>query len=137
MEYDGGDIPPGYHTETRPRAALAIAGGSILGGGWIISVLAAATYYSDTGSHNDQLWGLFIPVAGPWITLAATGTSNNGGAPILILDGVGQAAGLGFLIAGLAARKTVLVRDSAAVAAKSKGPELFIGAQGASLRGTF
>jgi hypothetical protein len=88
----------------------------MLGGAYLIGAIAAVS----DGSSN--LYPLYIPVAGPFITLktarvfyapadSLTYVGNVFGAIGLILDGVVQIGGLTMLVIGVAAQKEVVVRD--------------------------
>jgi hypothetical protein len=111
--------PPGYHTESRMRSGMAVGGGVMLGAAYLISAGVGATGLTD---DNRGLDPLFVPVVGPFVTLSTAHVfrrTDDGLAYVgkvfggigLILDGVVQVAGLSLLVAGLAARKHVVVRD--------------------------
>lgn len=109
MDYEEGDpIPPGYHRETSIRKGLVIGGAVTFGAMYLFSALTAAAV-SDT-SESDDFAPLFIPVAGPFVTI---GTSNApaAGAVILAIDGIAQAGGLAMLIIGLTVQSDELVRN--------------------------
>jgi hypothetical protein len=56
----------GERTERGPFVPLVIAGSVTLGGAWSVSSIVAAT----RGEPNATEW-LYVPLAGPWITLGA------------------------------------------------------------------
>lgn len=105
---EGEPIPPGYHPVTRIRKGLVIGGALTFGITYLLNVLIGAAV-SDLGGKSALR--LAIPVAGPF-TLLSTGTAS--GDVFLVFDGLVQAAGVGMLIGGLAAPKTVLVRNDLA-----------------------
>lgn len=97
------------HEVTRPNMGLIISGAVILGVSWIsnivVSMFAGLDPFGSSSSASD--WDAFrlsslIPVAGPWIELAAKPTSfdNDGWAEWLILDGLLQLTGATLLIIG-------------------------------------
>lgn len=140
---DPEDPPEGYHTESRARSGMVVAGGVMLGVGYVISAASAGAGLSD---GNDDLVPLFIPVAGPFVTLSTArvfrGGADSGedvgkvfGAIGLILDGLVQTAGFTLLVVGLAARKDVVVRDKPEAA--SAVPEIAIGPRSAAARWSF
>ena len=55
---------------------------------------------------------MYVPVAGPFLYLGEAGGES--GKLVLIIDGLAQAAGAAMLIAGLAAPKTIAVRNDLA-----------------------
>jgi hypothetical protein len=126
--HPGTPPPPGYHVEERPRTGLVIAGTIVAGVPYFFSVVAAGAAQSNNASGD-----LYIPVAGPWLTMgqrrygcnpdqtnSTTGQNLQCVADIfvvmgLIADGVMQATGATLLIVGLTATKSELVRDDQAV----------------------
>lgn len=129
---DGESPPPGYHTETTTMKGLWIAGISIWGAGYFLSILsggiADAVEGHDEGRHT--FYNL-IPVAGPFITAAHREIEGPGKMPF-ILWGIMQAGGMGMFIGGLSAKKSVWVSDGA-----SLSPELLIGPGSIGLRQRF
>jgi hypothetical protein len=119
---EGDPIPPGYRPDTRIRKGLVIGGAVTLGAVWLVfgvlpaSIMVAveetdeADFSNDTGEDKEDYYPLYIPVAGPFVTIFTT-ESQAAGTALLIIDGVAQTAGLAMLIAGLAAQKTVLEPD--------------------------
>jgi hypothetical protein len=128
---EGRPIPTGYHLETRQRSGLILAGGLVLGITYALSISVAGA----SREHADR-W-LLVPVAGPFIDLAArptcdrtsdpfTGTRNycnddSSARTSLMLDGLTQVGGAVLTIVGLATPRRVVVRDDAPYAARS-GP---------------
>jgi hypothetical protein len=97
------------------RTGLAVGGGVTFGATWLLSALVAAglseSFDNDDKIENDDTaWPLFIPVAGPFIGIGTMNASYGPGF-ILVLDGLAQTGGLAMFIAGLAAKKQILVRD--------------------------
>lgn len=105
---DGYPIPDGYHPEKRVRKGLIIAGAVTFGVMYSMSAFSAA--------KGDGDKALFVPVLGPFIQLGHLDSSPI--APyvgaILVADGVAQTVGVAMLIAGLASKKHVLVRQDVA-----------------------
>jgi len=113
---EGEPIPEGYHKDTKIRKGLVIGGAVTFGAVWLVTVLIGSVIVSvDEGinSGTSEYTPLFVPVVGPFITM---GTANIGSAAYapLIINGVAQAGGVAMLVAGLAAKKTVLVRNDIA-----------------------
>jgi len=124
LEYDGGTVPAGYHKVEEPRRGLAIAGGAVFGGTYSIMLFGAlASGYAP----------LAIPVAGPFVLMAETSGFESLLDPLLIIDGVAKAAGVVMLIAGLASKKTVLMRDDVT----AFKPEVLIGPGSVGMRMSF
>lgn len=103
---EGEPIPPGYHPVSRIRKGLVIGGAVTFGVLYLLSAISGAIA-SDSGAKDGRL--LFIPVAGPF-TLLGSGTPATA-AVFLVIDGIAQAGGIAMFVAGLAAPKTVLVRN--------------------------
>jgi hypothetical protein len=97
-------IPPGYRPATRSRRGLLITGAAIFGSMYMMSVLAGGT--------DSSLTPLYVPVLGPFLQIA-TG-HDDGANGLLMLDGLGQAAGAVMLLIGATTTKTVLVRNDLA-----------------------
>lgn len=125
-----GGVPPGFHFEERPRKGLVIAGSVVFGALYTASAIPGAMSLSEPNALN---W-LLVPVAGP-IVLSASMFGHSGDFAglstifgiILIVDGVGQLAGLAMLTAGLAATEQHL----------APGPQLSLSPGGAQLRWQF
>jgi hypothetical protein len=98
-------IPPGYRAEERMRKGLVIGGAVTFGTMYLFTALGAAIC-SDAGSTCGAL---YVPAIGPFIQMAQSSSAT--GAFLLAFDGVVQVGGLAMLIAGIAAPKTVLVRN--------------------------
>jgi len=110
MDWDGDGTPPnGYHLETRVRKGLVIAGAVTFGTMYLTTVIGAA-FANALGSSRASV--AFVPIAGPFIALRDV--SDERGVALLVIDGVVQAAGATMLIVGLAAQKTVAVRNDSA-----------------------
>jgi hypothetical protein len=122
IAYEEGDpIPPGYVHDTRIRKGLVIGGSVTFGACWLASVVAAASLtaseetsgatFDEEGNlvekEVDDYIPLYIPLAGPFITIATADAEVSGAVP-LIIDGIAQAGGVAMLIAGLAAQEDVL-----------------------------
>ena len=112
MKYhEGQPIPPGYRVESEMISEAAVAGGVTLGGLWVISLVAGIGLQSEENKHSTNKsypWPLVFPAAGPFIAL---GTADPEGPAIsvLVLDGILQTGALVTFIAGLAAKRDVLV----------------------------
>ena len=126
-QYFGAPLPYQYQPQPPPLApppsrqplvGLAIGGAATLGATWAISIATAAicdtwnyhfdhSAYDAAGTPKCDTWPLYFPVLGPWLTLGVVHTS---GSPppfvdmLLVLDGLGQAAGLAMIIGGAVGR---------------------------------
>ncbi len=140
IDYEEGDtIPPGYRTGTRVRKGLVIGGSVMLGVGYLLSIITAGfgQLANDIGSAGTKDFGpLLIPVAGPWIGMGTTHPSTGGVFGLAFL-GVTQAAGLGMLIGGIAAPKTVLVRNEVLGMRVTVAPQLGASSAGMGVIGSF
>ncbi|MEO5726602.1 MAG: hypothetical protein ABI134_33315 [Byssovorax sp.] len=113
LDYEEGDsIPAGYRTGTRVRKGLVIGGSVMLGVGYLITIMAAGIgqAVNEVADGNKDFGPLLIPVVGPFVGMATTDPST-GGAFGLAFLGTVQTAGLAMLIGGIAAPKTVLIRN--------------------------
>lgn len=126
--HEGDPVPPGYHVEEQPRSGLVIAGAIVLGVPYFFSAVSALA----ASSQNESGW-LYVPVAGPWLTLGRRTYSCNpddnnqttseslacvGDVFVvmgLVFDGIMQATGGALLLAGELATKPGLVRNDEAV----------------------
>jgi hypothetical protein len=109
---EGEPIPAGYHPVQRMRKGAIVAGAVTFGVLYIISALVAAigTDTANVTHSNNDVAGLFVPVAGPFITM--TQSSSATADVFLVMDGAAQAAGAILLVYGLTSPQTVLVRDA-------------------------
>jgi hypothetical protein len=123
---EGQRVPDGYRLRTGTNKPLVIAGIAVGGAGYAFGVLGALD-----NDFEDNTGFLLIPVAGPWLTLAAgpdpsepcpeqegevcpTGDISFR-VPALVLDGILQALGTTFLVTGLTTTRLYLQRADVAV----------------------
>ncbi len=99
-------VPPGYHVSTHVRTGMIVGGAVLFGTLYLISLLTAAGS-ADSGSSGDA--SLYVPAAGPFLQMAST--SSSVGNVFLAVDGLGQCAGIAMLVYGLAAPRSILVRN--------------------------
>jgi hypothetical protein len=106
------DIPAPY--EDHPTWSLVVTGLSLTGAGWLTSVFVAGGLLYGNDPFAGSCAPLFIPVLGPWITMASHGAQppsfyydpRNGGTGFaLILDGVVQTTGAALFTAGMLVRQ--------------------------------
>ncbi|WP_437565952.1 hypothetical protein [Sorangium sp. So ce542] len=104
---EGEPVPPGYHPETRVRKGLVISGAIVFGTVYLFTAIGGgdAVYRGSSGYA-----ALFVPCAGPFLTLATT-QQDDLETMALVLDGLVQVTGAALLLPGLFVPKTVLVRD--------------------------
>jgi len=124
---EGEPIPPGYRLEGRIHKGLLISGLSIFGGPYLFSVVGAS-------SGEEELTPLYIPLAGPFVTIA-TARSEGAGTFWLAIDGIVQTTGVTLAIIGLAANVEYLQRDD--IAQGSWLPEVAVGPTGGDLKWSF
>ena len=111
---DGVSVPEGYRLDSHPNLGLLVPGAVVTSTLWTVSTIAAISLDqkepSADGDLNfgDAYWPFFIPVVGPFIAIK-TADSSGTGAAILGLNGALQAAGLGMVIAGIAAPTVELI----------------------------
>jgi len=128
----GEPIPPGYHPVTRVRKGLIIGGAVTFGVVYLLTALTGAVVNDvsvATGGTGRSAKLLLIPVAGPFTLLGTTVSAA--GQFLLVLDGVAQAGGLAMLVAGIAAPKTVLIRNDLAKKFEIRPTPMTFGAQSA------
>ncbi|WP_437730034.1 hypothetical protein [Sorangium sp. So ce1335] len=104
---EGEPVPPGYHPEARVRKGLVISGAIVFGTVYLFTAIggADAVYRGSSGYA-----ALFVPCAGPFLTLATT-RQDDLETMALVLDGLVQITGAALLLPGLLVPKTVLVRN--------------------------
>ncbi|NUP05904.1 MAG: hypothetical protein HOW73_07590 [Polyangiaceae bacterium] len=118
-----GEAPPeGYHVETTTHKGVWVAGISMFGASYFLSVLSGAIADAAEG-HEEGLYSYYglIPVAGPFVIAGHEEISGPGKIPFILFGAV-QAAGMGMFIGGLAAKKEVWIADSA-----STDPQVYVG----------
>lgn len=103
---EGDPIPPGYHPVSRVRVGLVAGGAALFGALYLITVVSAAIA-QDVGDGKST--ALYAPIVGPFIIMPQTHSATAN--VFLAIDGIGQAAGIAMLIGGIAAPKTILIRN--------------------------
>jgi len=107
-------IPPGYKLQQKTRVGLVIAGSIVLGIFYLGSVSVGV---QELNSSRAPYPALLVPVLGPFIVGAAGNFSSGsgfftGGTNMLyILNGLVQAGSASMILAGVLAKKKVLVRQ--------------------------
>jgi hypothetical protein len=116
----GDPVPDGYRPDTQPRSGLVKAGAATFFSTWGVTAIVgsflvmaedidAEDGVDGNGVDAEDYYPLFIPVAGPFVTIA-TAETKGAASTALVIDGVAQTAGLTMFIVGLAAQEDVLVR---------------------------
>jgi len=101
-------VPDGYTLVHRRRKGLVIGGAVTLGVTWGVSSLVWAIG-EDTSDGPSDVRYMWIPVAGPFLTLAHTDSAT---AKVFLVGlGGAQLAGAIMLYYGMTSRKKVLVRN--------------------------
>ncbi len=132
---EGAPIPPGYRVETLPNRGLIIGGAVTFASTYLLSTFVGAVAVD--GGGDDEFAPLFIPVIGPFITVA-TAESEGIGTFMLLVDGIAQAGGVAMFVAGMLTDRKYLIRNDI-VTAKSKltiTPVVSSQTLGLTLRGT-
>lgn len=140
--HEGEPAPTGYELEDRANKGVIIAGGATFGAFWLGSIAASFIILLDDSVHSicigctssypehKDAGLLMIPLAGPWISMGTLHPSELGTVGLGAL-GVGQAAGLAILIAGIATPKPTWVRQVDRASVKPWVGPGFLGVQGA------
>ncbi|WP_437644292.1 hypothetical protein [Sorangium sp. So ce362] len=135
--------PAGYRLETQMSRRLVVAGSIVLGTAWALAALTAGSILAEGESEAGSYTPLFVPVGGPFITLA-TGEdidfSSDGGqvaGSLVLLNGLTQVTGFALLVAGLVSNQQVWVRSDIPRKVSLHTPELLVGPTGGTLRVQF
>lgn len=140
LDYEEGDnIPAGYRLGSRVRKGLVIGGSVTLGVTYLFTILVAGIgqLVSNVAESGVKDFGpLLIPVVGPFIGIKTTHASVGGGFGLGFL-GVLQTAGLGMLIGGIAAPKSVLIRNDVARVKFDVVPQIGSSSAGMGIVGSF
>ncbi len=113
--------PEGYVLTEEPRRGLVIGGVAVLGAAYISGLLATGVVLD----FPNKTAFLAIPVAGPWITLAARDKKCDGNDGLdcagdelarrmLVIDGLVQAIGTGLIVTGFTWTKSMWLREDLA-----------------------
>lgn len=121
IPYFGQPVPnaPAPQTEYVPTdvPGLWIAGLAVFGAAWLLDIAVSMTLSDGLGSaHSDAS---FIPIAGPWLQLAL-GEAHWAAEPLLVIDGIAQAAGALLFILGVSIRRDVPVQSWSISAAPTR-----------------
>jgi hypothetical protein len=139
---EGEPIPPGYHETTRIRKGLVIGGAVLFGTTYLFTALGASVVEGCGNScGNSNVGSLFVPGVGPFIQMAQPGNGALGNF-WLAVDGIAQLGGITMFVVGLAAPKTVLIRNDLGSSSKKDfqlalSPIVGPGRQGMGLVGAF
>lgn len=131
MPYDPTQpIPPGYQVESRVNRGLVIAGGVTFASTYGLSVLASIAFATESQREADRFLPLLVPLGGPFITI---GTSDAKGTEtmLLLMDGLGQVAGVTMFIIGMTSKTDMLVRSNQPTGAV---PNVLLGASSGALQ---
>ncbi len=111
---EGEPIPAGYHPVTRMRTGLVVGGAVTFGVMYLFFGVLPGAIGMD--AHHGEYGAFFAPIVGPFIMMPQTGSASLN--VLLALDGIAQAAGAAMLIAGIAAPKTILIRNDLGLTVK-------------------
>ncbi|MDC3953692.1 hypothetical protein [Polyangium jinanense] len=133
IEYEEGKpIPLGYTRVHRNRRKLVIAGTVLLATAYGISLMGATT---SVLSGDERFAMMYIPVAGPFLTIgAAKRDLPSGLKTVFLLDGLTQVVGTALLVTGIAWKEDFLQRDDTIKPKEALVPELLIGPGSAGVR---
>ena len=120
--------PAGYHIEHRVRRNVVIRGAGLFAIWYLPAAAVAAP------AREPALW---VPIAGPFIQLSQTPSSNPPAMILLVTDGVFQTISAGMILYGVVVPGRVLVRDVGPLRASIAPLSLGGGASGIGLVGAF
>jgi hypothetical protein len=131
LDYEEGDpILPEYQLKTKLDGGLLVSGLVTLLVPYGISTLFGAAYLGDGGSEAEAAGAMLVPLAGPFITIAASDEDNEIGTYFLLLDGFAQLAGAAMITTSILLPDKYLERT-----AKLPGkPEFLIGGTSAAVK---
>jgi hypothetical protein len=120
MTYQGEDRapPPGYHEDSKADTGFIVAGAVVFGSTYILTSLSAVV----AGAVADGLPGgnsagdyapMYIPVAGPFVTMGSAHASGLGIVTLALL-GAAQAGGVALFVTGFAKPEKRYLRDDVA-----------------------
>jgi hypothetical protein len=124
-------VPSGYETRLAqhdPAASARRVGGIFLGAAYGSAYVSALSYPSRIGA-------LYVPVAGPWLTLKQVESTS--GKVLLAANGALQGTGAILLIGGIAGAGLRVVRLPGEEAQVRLFPDLARSRVGVSLSGSF
>jgi len=133
---EGEPIPPGYKPEEQMRRGLVISGAVIFGVFYFFTAMGGISNIDDSRAPYGAL---LVPVVGPFI-VAGAGNFPSSGSGVLfpggvfVLVGIFKAGGGAMLLAGIFAKKKVLVRQDVAQVVK---PEVIVGPGSIGMKVTF
>lgn len=110
---DGAPVPPGARVVTRPRYGLIIAGSSMLGASWLLSLTIGGLASAGSSDHDEGLW-MVVPVVGPFAYLATLDDPPGVVWFGLTFLGLVQVTGATLLVVGAANPGRYLVYDGVA-----------------------
>ena len=136
---DGMAPPAGYTAVHRKRKGLIIGGAVTLGAVWGVSLMTwaigqDANRNADGTYSNSSVAPMWIPVAGPFLTMGNTDSAT--ARVFLGAMGAAQVAGAVMLYYGLTSEKRVFVRNDL-VSSMGVAPMVAPNASGLSLVGRF
>ena len=116
----GDPVPDGYRPDTQSHRGLVKGGAATLFSVYGLTAIVGSfmVFAEDidaqdgvdgNGVDPEDYYPLFIPVAGPFITIG-TADTDRPASVLLVANGIAQSAGLAMFVAGLAVQQDVLVR---------------------------
>lgn len=135
-------IPEGYRPVSKPSVGYLGIGIGMLSAGWVSAIVAGAVA-SDAAKKDkspdavsaDAWLPMYVPVAGPFVTIVTT-HQGPAGMGLLLCDGIFQTAGLLGVLIGSLKRSYKLVRTEAS-ATVQVAPAVGLGFTGLSASGQF
>lgn len=127
---EGEPAPRGYHAESRVRRGPIIMG-TIMGGSTYLINLLIAGVAEETDEHDGRVTMLYVPGLGTWGYVPEACDSDDDGCSFVVLHSAAHSVGVALIVYGIAAPKTVWVRDgvslgvSPLVGKSSRGLGLF------------
>jgi len=131
LDYEDGDpILPEYQLKTKADRGLLVSGLVTLLVPYGVSALFGAAYLSDGGNDAEVVGPMIVPLAGPFITIAASDDDDEIATYFLLLDGFAQIAGAAMITTSILLPDKYLERT-----AKLPGkPEFLIGGTSAAVK---
>lgn len=111
---EGAKAPDGYRLDERVQRRLVIAGISTFCSTYVLSALVGGVLQAQDNEQDKKgLLPLFIPLAGPFVTIGTLDASPIA-TVLLVVDGAAQAVGAGLFIVGMTRLEKVWIRTKAA-----------------------
>jgi hypothetical protein len=110
--------PPGYHEDSKADTGFIVAGAVVFGSSYILTSLSAVVAGAVAeglpgGNTGGDYAPMYIPVAGPFVTMGSAHASGLGIVTLALL-GAAQAGGVALFVTGFAKPEKRYLRDDVA-----------------------